>query len=69
MKPKWIALIALAILILVIISQNTQVVEIRLLFWALRMSQIVLVPLVLAVGFAAGYLVAKIGSSRNKDEI
>jgi uncharacterized integral membrane protein len=60
MKPKTIVILVLVALFLIILVQNTQVVTLRLLFWKIGMSQIILVPLTMLIGFVIGYLVAKI---------
>ena len=60
MKPKLIAGFVVVILFLVFLLQNTQVVTLRLYFWSISMSQIILIPLTLFLGFVAGYVVAKI---------
>jgi uncharacterized integral membrane protein len=60
MKPMTIVILVLVALFVIILIQNTQVVTLRLLFWKLGMSQIILVPLTMVIGFIIGYLVAKI---------
>jgi uncharacterized integral membrane protein len=60
MKPKLIVSLVVVILLLIFLVQNTQVVTIRLYFWSISMSQIILIPLTLILGFIAGYIVAKI---------
>ena len=67
MKAKTIILIILAGLGVVILVQNSQVVTIRLFFWKIAMSQVILVPFVLIIGFVAGFLVTKFGWRRNKN--
>jgi uncharacterized integral membrane protein len=62
MKPKTITILVLIGLFLIILIQNTQVVTLRLLFWKVGMSQIILVPLIMLIGFILGYLVAKVTS-------
>ena len=62
MKPKTIVILVLVALFLIILIQNTQVVTLRLLFWKVGMSQIILVPLTMVIGFILGYLVAKVTS-------
>jgi uncharacterized integral membrane protein len=65
MKPKTIVILVLVALFAIILIQNTQVVTLRLLFWKVDMSQIILVPLTMVIGFILGYLVAKVtGGSR-----
>jgi uncharacterized integral membrane protein len=60
MKPMTIVILVLVALFVIILVQNTQVVTLRLLFWKLGMSQIILVPLTMLIGFVIGYLVAKV---------
>lgn len=60
MKPKTIIIAVLILLLLIIILQNSQVVTLRLLFWKLEMSRIILMPLLLLIGFGAGYGTAKL---------
>jgi uncharacterized integral membrane protein len=60
MKAKWIALLVVVVLALIILVQNTHVVAFRLLFWAVEMSLVVLVLLMLVIGFVLGFIVAKL---------
>jgi uncharacterized integral membrane protein len=73
MKTKLISILVVLILFLVFLIQNTQVVTLRLYFWKISMSQIVLIPLVLILGFALGYGVAKMagknGSSKESRKL
>ncbi len=59
MKPKIIVLLVLAALFIIILIQNTHVIALRLFFWKIGMSQIILIPLTMLIGFAIGYIVAK----------
>jgi len=59
MKPKIIVLLVLAVLFIIILIQNTYVVTIRLFFWKIGMSQIILIPLTMLIGLVIGYIVAK----------
>lgn len=61
---KRVLLLVVVLLALFILVENTSVVTIRFLFWKVEMSQVVLILLVLAVGYIAGYLTAKILASR-----
>lgn len=63
MKPKTIAVLIVIALFLIILIQNTQVVTLRLFFWKIGMSQIILVPLTMLIGFVLGYVVAKVTSN------
>ena len=60
MKPMTIVILVLVALFVIILVQNTQVVTLRLLFWKLGMSQIILVPLTMLIGFILGFIVAKV---------
>lgn len=66
MKPKTVIILVLLLLSLVILVQNTQVVTIRVLFWHMSMSRILLIPLLIIIGFVIGYLVAKLGGQGKK---
>ena len=69
MKAKTIVILVLIGLFLIILIQNTQVVTLRLLFWKIGMSQIILVPVIMLIGFVIGYLVAKAtGGTHSKGE-
>ncbi|KPL15130.1 hypothetical protein AMJ74_02095 [candidate division WOR_3 bacterium SM1_77] len=59
MKVKSIVIIILAIIALILIVQNTEVVPIQLLLWRIWMSRIVLIVLMLAIGFGIGFVLAK----------
>ena len=66
---RWLkvaTLVALALVALVLVAQNTHVVTLRLLAWELSMSLIVLLPALLLVGFGAGYLVGRLGARRGR---
>ena len=60
MKAKWIALLIVLVLALIVLVQNTHVVSFSLLFWSGEMSLVVLVLLMLLIGFALGFIVAKL---------
>ena len=68
MKPITIVILVLVALFVIILVQNTQVVTLRLLFWKLGMSQIILVPLTMLIGFVIGYLVAKVTGGNHSSE-
>jgi uncharacterized integral membrane protein len=59
-RPKLIASLVVAVLFLIFLLQNTQVVTLRIYFWKISMSQIILIPLSVLLGFALGYVVARI---------
>ena len=60
MRPKFIVLLVLIALFLIILIQNTQVVTLRLFFWKVGMSQIILIPLTMAIGFVVGFVVSRV---------
>ncbi|OGP54441.1 MAG: hypothetical protein A2Y65_09665 [Deltaproteobacteria bacterium RBG_13_52_11] len=69
MKPKTIVVLVLIGLFLIILVQNAQVVTLRLLFWEIGMSQIILLPLAMFIGFILGFIVAQMTSgSHSKKE-
>ena len=56
MKPKMFAILILAILLLVIVIQNSNSADVHLLFWKISMSMIILIFFVALIGFTLGYL-------------
>ncbi|TNF50036.1 LapA family protein [bacterium] len=64
MKIKHITLMILVVLGAVLFFQNTQVVSVKLLFWEVSMSGIIMFPLLVGIGFVFGYLVCKFGGKR-----
>jgi uncharacterized integral membrane protein len=68
MRPKFIVVIVLIALFLIILIQNIQPVTLRLFFWKVGMSQIILIPLTMAIGFVIGFIVAKVIGNRNKSK-
>ena len=60
MKIKSVVLISLVVLCLIVLFQNTEMVTLRFLFWHFSISQIFLIPIVLAIGFVLGYLVFRL---------
>ena len=65
-NPKIISAIVLAVLFIIFLIQNTQVVTLRLYFWKISMSQIILIPLVLVLGFILGYVVRMVTGRNEK---
>lgn len=68
MKPKTIVVLVLSVLFLIILIQNTQVVTLRLFFWKIGVSQIILVPITMLIGFTLGYIVGKMTGNRHRRE-
>lgn len=65
MKPKLILALALAALLVIVVAQNASVVTYRFLFWTMSMSQVILFPLAVLLGFLLGYLAASLGRRRD----
>ena len=61
MKTKILIVAVFLVLIVILLVQNTQEVIFRVYFWKISMSQMILVPLAVLVGFLFGYFVAKLG--------
>jgi uncharacterized integral membrane protein len=59
-NPKVIAVIVVGILLLIFLFQNREAVTLHLYFWQISMPQIILIPAVLLIGFAVGFIVAKL---------
>ena len=68
-KPKTILWFVIVVLILVIFFQNTQVVSLRIFFWKISMSQIILIPLAMIIGLVLGYVIGKLTGNRHKGRI
>ena len=66
MKAKTIAPLVLITLFVIILIQNTQVVTLRLFFWKVGMSQIILIPFTMLIGFVVGYIVARVTGGNHK---
>jgi uncharacterized integral membrane protein len=67
-RIRWhlIAVLGLVVLFVIVIFQNTEVVKIRLLFWTLSMSRIILLLFSLLVGFVVGVYVMWRGKRREQ---
>ena len=55
-RPKLIAILIMAVLILVVLFQNLDKVTIKFLFWSPSMPLLALVVILLVVGFVMGLL-------------
>ena len=52
---------ALALLVAIVFAQNSEVVEVRFLFWKLAMSRALMLVSVLGIGVVLGWLLATLG--------
>ena len=59
MRLKTIVIAVLFILFVILLAQNTLIVTVKLLFWELSMSRIVLLLLSVLIGFLLGFIVRK----------
>lgn len=66
MKPKLIIGIVAIILFVIFLIQNTQVVTLRLYFWKLSMSQIILISITMLIGIVVGYIIATMRGKARK---
>jgi uncharacterized integral membrane protein len=67
MKPKTVSIIAVTVVLLLIMLQNTQAITVHLLFWRIMLPQIVLIFLTFIFGLLVGYLAATLKSSTRRD--
>lgn len=56
MKSKNIFILVIALLLIIILLQNTQVINFHILFWTISMSQIILLFIIIILSFSIGYL-------------
>jgi len=63
---RTVVLVLMLMLLVILMVQNAQPVKFRFLSWEYDVSQLLLVVIVLTVGFAAGYMMAKMDSRRKK---
>ena len=64
MKTKILIVAVLVALLVILLVQNTQEVVFRIYLWKISMSQVILVPLAVLVGFLFGYFAAKMGREK-----
>ena len=62
-KTKLILILILAVLVIIALIQNREVAHFSFLFWKISISQLLLIPLLLLIGFALGYLAGRRGHS------
>lgn len=59
MSARNIIVIVLVLLAVILMVQNTEVVNVRLFFWQVSMSRIILIFLMLLIGFVLGLVVGR----------
>ena len=67
MNVKLVLVSIVAVLTGIVIMQNTEVVAFRLLFWQFNMSRILLLLVTLLLGFALGFIIAKLSKSSDEE--
>jgi uncharacterized integral membrane protein len=60
MQPKLILVLGLIILLIIFVSQNTGIAQLKFLFWTFEMSVIILISLILLVGIILGFIISKV---------
>lgn len=68
MKPKTIFIIVIVVLLTIFAMQNTHAIVVNLLFWHPDFPLIIMILMLLAAGFVAGYLVGGIAQVKKKDK-
>lgn len=66
MRPKLITGAVLVLLVLVFVFQNTDVVDLRFLFWTVSMSRVLLAMLFLIVGLILGWILCGLVQQRRR---
>lgn len=65
---KQVIIGVLVLVVLIVILQNTDIVTLHFLFWELTISQVLLIPLVLLLGFVIGMLTYSLIARRRRQE-
>lgn len=58
-RLKLIVAAVLALMGIVLIAQNTEVTEVRVLFWSFEMSRVILMLLMVLVGLVCGFVAGR----------
>ncbi len=66
-RARWIIIAVLVAILIVLVLQNTSVVTVKLLFWEISMSQIILLPMVFALGFIVGIILMLLRDRKKKE--
>ena len=67
MSPKIIGLVVLLVFLLIFAVQNTQPVDVKLLFWTISTSAVLTILVSYLLGFLTGWLVSVLKPGREKD--
>jgi len=63
-RPKQIAILVIAVLVVIILFQNLHPVTIEFLVWSPKMPLLILVTILLAIGFVLGMLTFALRKNR-----
>ena len=66
MKIKTILITILTTLFVVILLQNTKIVQFQILFWQIAMSRIIFLLLMFVISSFSGFITAKVIGKRKK---
>ncbi len=69
MKTKTIILLVAVGLFIILLIQNSGAVIYKIFFWEIKMSQVILAPVIFLLGFAAGYWRAHFGRRRDRGRV
>ena len=67
MNFKLISSLVIICLIVVFFIQNAAMVDIKLFFWTISMSRVLLMLILLAIGIVAGWLLSSYRTKRKRD--
>jgi uncharacterized integral membrane protein len=63
-RPKQIAILVIAVLVVIILFQNLHPVTVEFLVWSPKMPLLILVTILLAIGFVLGMLTFALRKNR-----
>jgi len=67
MRPRTIIILALLIAFAIVIAQNTQTIQVRILGWAFTVPVIILLAVTLILGIVIGFLLGRPWRRRPKE--
>ena len=67
MKAKTVFILIIIVLFLIVLFQNIQTIVLKLFFWEVNISSVVLLPSILFIGFIIGYIIAKTTTKKHND--
>ena len=67
MTPKRIAVLVIALLFVILVLQNAQVVELRFLFWSAQVSRALVLMATFILGVSTGWLLERMRKKRTTE--